>query len=438
MANHHRHKRSRPDQRVSGDDMLFGLAGDDTLDGGAGSDTMIGGTGDDLYVVNGIGDVAVEQAGEGQDTLFANVAYTMGGNIEIGRLFGTGASLGVAAGQTTAVQLVVNPALASTVLGGAGDDVLWGGSDGSTMFGRDGDDIMRDQNTQITMYGGLGNDQFVIGNLASIIIENSGEGADTAWVTANGYVVGDNVEITRLAGTATTVSGGNTADQVVANPLFASTLFGRGGDDVLWGSAFADRLDGGAGDDTFRGQGGADTMIGGAGNDSYVVLDPNVVIIENGGEGYDTAYIGLAADTPFTLAANVERGNLSGVATMLTGNASDNVLVGDAVASRLNGMAGDDLLFGSAFADTLTGGAGNDTLYCYGGADRLIYAAPGWGSDLVSGFSTAEGGRLDFRGSGLNFVDLSLNVGGGNTQVSYGADVILVFGVVLTQGDFIF
>ena len=350
----------------------------------------------------------------------------------------TDPSLGVAADQSFSVQLVVNATLASTVMGGAGDDVLWGGTAGSTMFGRGGDDILRDQGAATTMFGGTGNDQFVIYNLDSVIVEYTGEGTDTAWVAINGYMVGDNVEITRLAVTATLVYGANTNDQVVANPLFGSTLFGRGGDDVLWGSSFADYLDGGDGDDIIRGQGGADTMVGGAGNDQYVVLDPNVVIIEKPGEGYDTVWIGLAANVPYTLPDNVERGNLSGVANRLTGNAGDNVLVGDAVASLLDGGAGDDLIFGSPFADTITGGAGNDTLYLGGGADRVLYHGGGWGVDQIAGFSQADGAKLDFRGSGLTFADLNLNVANGNTQVNHGADVILVFGAVLTAGDFLF
>jgi Ca2+-binding RTX toxin-like protein len=429
------------------DDGLFGLAGDDTLDsglgndtldGGLGNDSMMGGLGGDTYIVDSIGDIGVELPGEGIDTLYASVAHTMGANIEIGRLFGAGNQLGVAAGNTLSVQLVVNPSVASSVTGGAGDDVLWGGTAGSTMFGGGGDDIFRDLNAQTTMHGGTGNDQFVIGNLASVIIENVGEGIDTAWVTVNGYAVADHVEITRLAGTATTVFGANSDDQVVANPLFASTIYGRGGNDVLWGSSFADGMDGGTGDDIFRGQGGADTMVGGLGNDQFVVLDAGVVITENAGEGYDTAWIGLAADTSFTLATNVERGNLSGVANRLTGNASDNVLVGDAVASRLDGMSGNDIIFGSAFADTLTGGTGDDTVYCYGGADRVVYNQAGWGVDQIAGFSPIEGGRLDFRGSGLSFVDLNLNIANGNTQVNYGADVILVFGAVLNETGFLF
>ena len=423
---------------AAGDDTLIGLAGDDTLDGGGGNDSLVGGLGDDQFVIDQIGDTATEAFGEGADTLVTTVNYTMGPHIEIGRLFGGATSLGVAAGQTGAVQLVANISFASTLLGGAGDDVLWSASPGSSMFGRGGDDILRDQGAATFMHGGAGNDQHVIGSLGSVIVEAAGEGTDTAWVTVNGYMVGANVEITRLGGTATTVSGAETDDQVVANPLFGSNLSGRGGNDVLWGSGFADVLDGGLGDDIFRGQGGADTMIGGLGNDQFVVLDPGVVIVELAGEGYDTVWIGLAANTPFTLAANTERGNLSGVANRLTGNAEDNVLVGDAVASMLDGMAGNDLIFASAGADTLTGGAGNDTIYCFGGADRVRYTAPGWGVDQIAGFAPGDGGRLDFSGSGLSFADLNLNIANGNTQVNFGTDIILVFGVTLTQGDFIF
>ncbi|MBC7431844.1 MAG: hypothetical protein H7345_07225 [Rubritepida sp.] len=297
---------------------------------------------------------------------------------------------------------------------------------------------MRDQAVATTMHGGVGNDQYVINSLGSVIVENAGEGIDTAWLQVDGYTLSDNIEITYLAGAARTATGGNTAEQLVSNQATGSTLYGRGGNDVLWGSVFADSLNGGDGDDIMRGQGGADTMVGGDGNDSYVVLDPGVVIIELPNQGYDFVYVGLAANIDFTLADNVEWAILSGAANRLTGNASDNYLLGGGLACRIDGRAGNDQIFGSNFADTLIGGTGDDTIYCYGGADRLLYQSVGWGSDQLSGFATADGAKLDFRGSGLTFANLTLDVSGGNTLVSSGADAILVFGAVLTASDFLF
>jgi Ca2+-binding RTX toxin-like protein len=69
---------------VNGDgDTLYGHGGNDVLDGGDGADAMFGGSGDDAYVVDNIGDVVVENASEGNDTVWnamiaANTTFIAG------------------------------------------------------------------------------------------------------------------------------------------------------------------------------------------------------------------------------------------------------------------------------------------------------------------------------------------------------------------------
>src|SRR4030095_11708958 len=68
---------------LGGDDMLFGLGGDDILDGGTGTNLLHGGAGHDIYFVRGAGDIVVEAAGEGYDTVYASLNdYTLPAEIE--------------------------------------------------------------------------------------------------------------------------------------------------------------------------------------------------------------------------------------------------------------------------------------------------------------------------------------------------------------------
>jgi serralysin len=66
----------------AGTNVLDGQGGNDTLNGGAGADIMYGGLGDDAFIVAAVGDVTVENAGEGIDTVFSYINWTLGANIE--------------------------------------------------------------------------------------------------------------------------------------------------------------------------------------------------------------------------------------------------------------------------------------------------------------------------------------------------------------------
>ena len=62
--------------------MIYGNAGNNILDGGAGADVMVGGAGNDTYFVDNVGDVVIENAGEGNDAVFSTAHYGLSANVE--------------------------------------------------------------------------------------------------------------------------------------------------------------------------------------------------------------------------------------------------------------------------------------------------------------------------------------------------------------------
>ncbi|WP_218567816.1 calcium-binding protein [Pseudomonas cavernicola] len=126
---------------LGGNDTLNGDAGNDVIIGGGGADTMVGGTGDDVYEVTELGDVVIELAAAGTDSVWTSLAsYTLGANVE-GLYYG-------ASGNFSGT----GNALANTIVGGSGDD---------TLDGQGGTDAL---------VGGTGNDTYILGR---------GHGTDT-------------------------------------------------------------------------------------------------------------------------------------------------------------------------------------------------------------------------------------------------------------------
>ena len=191
-----------------------------------------------------------------------------------------------------------------------------------------------------------------------------------------------------------TLNGGATNDTIITGNG-SDTLMGGDGDDDLRGGGGNDSLHGEDGNDVLWGEAGADDMFGGMGNDSFVVDNAGDTIHELLNEGTDTAY----AYVNHTLADHVEQGVQLGSASLLNGNALDNVMLAQDGGATLNGLDGHDALYASTGNNTLNGGNGNDLhvsgsgietmqggmgddMYRIGAGDIVVELA-GQGNDVV-------------------------------------------------------
>ena len=174
------------------DNGLTGNTGANRLDGGLGADTMTGGGGNDTYVVDNAGDVVVEAASGGTDTVESSVTYTLGAEVENLTLTGTAAINGTG---NALNNMLTGNAAANVLTGGAGNDTLNGGA------GID------------TLVGGAGNDIYVVDVLGDIVTELASEGTDQVQ-TALTYTLGANLENLTLTGSAAVNGTGNDARQL--------------------------------------------------------------------------------------------------------------------------------------------------------------------------------------------------------------------------------
>ena len=208
---------------------LTGGAGNDTLDGGAGNDILIGGTGNDTYYV-GTSDKITEIAGEGIDTAIATASsYTLGANVE---------------------NLILQGTMNLSGTGNSNNNYLTGNDGKNLLTGKLGNDTLDGGAGNDTLVGGAGSDTYFV-STSDTIIENVGEGTDTAIAMASSYTLSANVENLVLKGSSNLSGTGNTLNNQLIGNTGKNVLIGNAGDDSLTGGLGNDTLTGGTGVDHF-------------------------------------------------------------------------------------------------------------------------------------------------------------------------------------------
>ena len=181
----------------NGDDILYGDRDHDVLDGGNGNDILYGGTdtdrmsggdGNDVYHVDNVNDKVIEQPGEGTDTVYSSVSYTVSANVENLTLTGSSNINGI---------------------GNHGDNVLTGNDGHNHLSGHNGNDFLYGMSGNDTLSGGNGNDHL-----------NGGDGNDRL-LGGNGhdYLNGGNGDDYLAGGTGSnTIITGAGRDTIAFTP----------------------------------------------------------------------------------------------------------------------------------------------------------------------------------------------------------------------------
>lgn len=387
--------------QLSGDDGADDLAGgngDDALAGGAGNDTVMGQQGDDtIYGFApgeedgapgepaqggggtlpdpgpGVPDDDSLMGGAGRDLVFGGTGDdTIIGQADEDRLFG-GPGADLVEGKKQSDELFGEDG-DDRLFGGAGDDTLDGGAGDDTLYPQTGDDtVIGGPGLDRAVFPGLLADYRVVGTLAEVQVDG---------VIGNNLLIG--VEILEFGDATIDLRDGGLGNLRLVGTPGADDLIGDTGNDTLIGGGGGDTLRGGPGTgaDSLEGQGGDDRLIGGAGPDELYGEDGADSLF--GHDGADELFGGDGPDR-------------------LEGNAGADYLQGDAGPDSLFGGLGDDLIRAGAGNDRIGGQEGDDEIDGGGGVDTAVF--PGFAAAY-----TVTGDEIFARVSGPDGFDELSNV----------------------------
>lgn len=421
------------------DDTIYGTSGANVIDAGAGNDKIYGRGGPDTI-----------DGGPGTDTVYFDDATTgVVVNLQTGT--GGGAAAGVSLVNVEALvgsafddTLTGLAAAATSITGGAGDDVIFTGSGDDTIDSGAGHDIV---------YGSAGADTITdvddlvldySASLSSVVFyaTSTNAGSTNNYLGIGGLADGDNVHFGDAAHQGTARLELHLTDYIDGarlDPYYINTVYAGAGDDniyVIDNVSFTiqskETIFGGDGYDIIHpGNDGYDTIDFGAGGGilDYQTTKGYVDFhwAEPGGTSTVEVYTGTTAtniaDHGQTLVTGsfetFEGGSLGDT---IFGNSQDNFIFGNGGTDYIDGGAGNDHISGIG---TIHGGAGNDVIYVPGaptttGDPVNIYGDDG--NDAIRVTSTAV--ATIWGGAGDDVIDVASAAVGDIIHGGAGADVI--------------
>jgi Ca2+-binding RTX toxin-like protein len=399
----------------AGADNMIGSDGDDVLLGNGGVDTLDGSTGDNLLFQDGnnvttgvvtifgnASDNTIVISRDAAGAILSNGVAIPGAtvaNTALIRVFGMG-------GNDTITFSEASGALPAAMLfGGAGNDVLTGGSGGDFLFGGIGNDTLLGKGGFDFLFGGADNDTLTGGDAddqvfgeagadrmiwnpgddtdlneggtgVDTVEVNGGNGAEEFTTTANGTRVRFDrltpapfsIDIGTCENLVLNANGGNDTFSATGNlaTLIQITVDGGTGDDIILGSNGNDLLLGGDNNDFIDGNQGNDTIILGAGDDTFQWDPGDGSDTVEGGDGNDrVVFNGANIGEAFDVSANGARVRFTrsiGTVTMDFDDIENLDLnaLGAVDTFTINDLTGTDLTTINADLASTIGGSGGD------------------------------------------------------------------------------
>ena len=309
--------------------------------------------------------------------------------------------------------------------GGDGNDTLDGGPGIDYLYGDNGDDSLTGGEGRDYLYGRQGDDSYYFTpsstQVADLVYESPNQGIDSLYFSALPSSTPVTVDLS-IAGTFASyvnqtvfsnqsaslenVTGSNGNDLITGNSS-DNQLNGLGGRDTLSGGDGNDVIDGGSGIDYLYGENGDDSLTGGEGrdylygrqgNDTYYFTASSTqvtdLLYESPNQGNDTLnFSSLPSSTPVTVdisntgifASYVNQAVFSNQTVSLEniiGSNGNDQITGNSSDNQLSGLGGNDSLTGGDGNDIIDGGPGIDYLYGDNGDDSLT---GGEGRDYLYG-----------------------------------------------------